>query len=95
MTLSKPELVAYVAEQTGLTKIVSQKVVDAFFTGITEALTQGKEARFIGFGTFSVQQRAARTGINPKTKEKIQIKASKRPTFKAGSELKAVVNAAV
>ena len=94
MALSKLELVTHVAEQTGATKIVTQKFVEAFLDGITGALSRGEDVRIIGFGTFSVQQTKAREGINPRTKEKIQIKASKRPTFKAGSELKTAVNGA-
>ena len=92
MTLTKPELVSYVAQQSNLTKVDAQKAVESVFAGITEALKQGKDARFIGFGSFSVQQSAARMGINPRTKEKIQIKASKRPTFKSGKEFKEAVN---
>jgi DNA-binding protein HU-beta len=92
MTFSKTELVAYVTEKTGFKKAESHAAVEAFFSGITEALAKGDDARFIGFGTFTVQQTKDREGINPRTKEKIQIKASKRATFKAGTELKAAVN---
>ena len=94
MTFSKTDLVEYVSEQTGFKKAESHAAVNAFFSGITETLAKGNEARFVGFGTFSIQQSAAREGINPRTKEKIQIKASKRPKFKAGTDLKAAVNVA-
>ena len=92
MTFSKTDLVDYVSEQTGLKKAESQKTIEALFTGIIEALAQGKDAKFIGFGSFTVQKSAARAGFNPRTREPIAIKASNRPTFKAGSELKAAVN---
>ena len=92
-TLSKGDLVSYVAQETKLTKIDAEKAVNAVFAGITNSLQQGQDARFIGFGSFSIQKSAAREGRNPRTGDKIQIKASNRPVFKAGKELKDAVNA--
>ncbi len=92
MTMSKGDLISYVAQETKLTKVDAEKVVTAVFAGITNSLQQGQDARFIGFGSFSIVKSAARVGRNPKTGEEIQIKASNRPVFKAGKELKAAVN---
>lgn len=92
MTLSKPELIAYVSQHATLTKTDAQKAVEAVFSGISNALAQGKEARFVGFGSFYLLKSPAREGFNPRTREKIQIKASKRPVFKAGKLLKEAVN---
>ena len=66
--------------------------MDALTEAITGALKKGDKVTLIGFGTFDVAKRAARTGMNPRTKEKIKIKASKAPRFKAGKTLKAAVN---
>ena len=92
MTLNKGELVSYVAQETKLTKTDAEKAVNAVFAGITNSLQQGQDARFIGFGSFSIQKSVAREGRNPRTGDKIQIKASNRPVFKAGKELKDAVN---
>ena len=88
----KNELVSAVADSSGLTKAVAGRAVDAVFDSIASALKSGGDVRIVGFGTFSVAQRAATTGRNPRTGETIQIKASKQPKFKAGSPLKAAVN---
>ncbi len=90
--MNQSELVAHVAEKTGLTKAQAGKVVDAVFGGIADALKRGEEARFTGFGSFKVSESAAREGRNPRTGEKIQIAASKSPKFSPGSELKSAVN---
>jgi DNA-binding protein HU-beta len=90
--ITKTELVTQIASKTELTSASADKVITAFFDAITEALKEGSEVRFIGFGTFSVQSVAARTGRNPRTGEVLQIKASKKPVFKAGKTLKDALN---
>lgn len=92
ISVNKQDLIDFVAKETGLTKNDAGKAVDAVFEGITGTLKDGKEARFVGFGTFKVQDRAASTGRNPRTGETIEIPASKNPKFKAGKELKDAVN---
>ncbi len=94
MTAGKTELVNYVASETKLTKVDSQRALEAVLAGISSSLQKGEEVRLIGFGTFAVQQSAAREGRNPRTGEKIKIKASQRPVFRAGKELKESVNKA-
>lgn len=86
--MTKVELVNAVAEKAGLSKKDSEKAVAAFISSVTEALKQGDKLSLVGFGTFEVKDRAARTGINPRTKEPITIAASKNPVFKAGKALK-------
>ncbi len=90
--MNKNDLVAVVAEKTGLSKADSTKAVDGVFDCITEALKDGTEVRLVGFGTFSVTRRAASEGRNPRTGERINIPASKQPKFKAGKGLKDAVN---
>jgi DNA-binding protein HU-beta len=90
--MNKQELVSAVAEATGLTKADTDKAIDAVFTAITDSLKKGEEVRLIGFGSFSVSQRAATTGRNPRTGEAIKIAASKNPKFSAGKGLKDAVN---
>jgi DNA-binding protein HU-beta len=90
--LTKSDLVAQVAEETKLSKSDAEKAVTALLDAIITTLKQGDEMRFIGFGTFSVQDVAARTGRNPSTGAEIQIKASKKPVFKAGKTLKDALN---
>lgn len=90
--MNKQELIEYVAKETDLTKMDAQKAVEAVFAGITATLQKGNEARFVGFGTFTVSSRAATTGRNPRTGETIKIPASKSAKFKAGKELKDAVN---
>ncbi len=90
--MNKNELIAAVAEKTGLTKGDAGEAVDATFEAITECLKSGDEVKLLGFGNFSVSQRAATTGRNPRTGETIQIKASKAPKFKAGKGLKDALN---
>ena len=89
--MNKTELVAAVAEKTGLSKKDSEKAVNAAFDSITEALAAGEKVQLVGFGAFEVKERNARVGRNPKTKEEIQIPASRVPVFKAGKALKDVV----
>ena len=90
--MNKADLIEHVANETGTTKADAQKAVEAVFGGITKTLKKGGDARFVGFGTFSVAKRAATTGRNPRTGEAIKIKASKNAKFKAGKELKEAVN---
>jgi DNA-binding protein HU-beta len=90
--VNKNDLVAAVAAQAELSKADAAKAVDAVFAAIGEALQKNDEVRLVGFGTFSVAERAASEGRNPRTGEKITIPASKQPKFKAGKGLKDAVN---
>ena len=90
--MNKNDLVAAVADATSLSKSDAASAVDSVFDTITGALTSGDEVRLVGFGTFSVTKQAATEGRNPRTGEKIQIKASMQPKFKAGKGLKDSVN---
>lgn len=90
--MNKNDLVAAVAESTGLSRSDADKAVDAVLDSITASLKEGVEVRLVGFGTFVVSKRAATEGRNPRTGEKIQIPASKQPKFKAGKALKDAVN---
>ena len=90
--MNKTELVAAIAEKTNLTKKDSEAALLAVVESITEALVKGDKVQVIGFGSFEVKSRAARTGRNPKTKESIKIPASKVPVFKPGKALKDIVS---
>jgi DNA-binding protein HU-beta len=90
--VNKNDLVAHVSAHAGLSRADATKAVDAVFDGITASLKQGDEVRLVGFGTFAVSSRAASEGRNPRTGEKIQIKATKQPKFKAGKVLKDAIN---
>jgi len=90
--MNKNDLVAAVADASELTKADAAKAVDAVFDTVTSSLQSGNDVRLVGFGTFSVVNRKATTGRNPRTGETIQIKASKQPKFKAGKGLKDAVN---
>ena len=92
VNVNKNDLVAAVAANTGLSKSDSANSVDSVIDAITGALKGGQEVRLVGFGTFSVAQRAASQGRNPRTGERINIPASRQPKFKAGKALKAAVN---
>lgn len=89
--MNKVELIAAVAEKTGLSKKDAEKAVAAVVGSIEAALVAGEKVQLIGFGTFEVRERAARMGRNPQTKEAIEIAASKQPVFKAGAALKNAV----
>ena len=91
--MNKAQLVAAIAETDGLTKKDAEKALGAFETVVTETLKKGEKIQLVGFGTFEVSERAARTGINPQTKKQIKIAASKAPKFKAGRGLKDAINA--
>ena len=90
--MTKAELVTSIAEKTGLTKKDSEKALAAFVDTVTETLAKGDSIQLVGFGTFEVRERAAREGINPRTKEKIEIAATKVTAFKAGRALKDAVS---
>ena len=90
--MNKTELVAAIADKTELSKKDSEKALKAFIDVVGEELKKGEKIQLVGFGTFEVTERAARTGKNPQTKEEIQIPASKAPKFKAGRALKDTVN---
>ncbi len=89
--MNKTELVAAVAEKTGASKKDSEKLVSAVFETITNTLVAGDKVALVGFGAFEVKERPARTGRNPRTKEEIEIPASRVPQFKAGKALKETV----
>ena len=89
--MTKAEFVDRLAAKSGLTKKDAASVVDAFVEVVTDALKKGEDVQFTGFGKFYVQEREARQGINPQTKAKIDIPASKVPKFSAGLALKSAV----
>ena len=89
--MNKAELIADVATKTGLSKKDSELAVNATFDAITAALTAGEKVQLVGFGAFDVKERCVRIGRNPKTKEEIEIPASRVPQFKAGKVLKEAV----
>ena len=90
--MNKTELVANVAEKAGLSKKDAEKALSAVIESVGEALVEGDKVQLIGFGTFEVKDRAARTGRNPQTGKEIKIAASRNPVFKAGKALKDAVN---
>ncbi len=90
--MNKAELIDAVAASTGLSKADATRAVESTLSTVSGALSRGDSVALVGFGTFSVKQRAARTGRNPKTGAAIQIPASKVPGFKAGKALKESVN---
>ena len=90
--MNKTELIAAVAEKTGLTKKDAEKAVNATMEAITAELAKGDKVSLTGFGIFEVKAREARTGRNPRTGETTQIPASKAPAFKVGKALKDAVN---
>ena len=89
--MNKTELVAAMAEQADMTKKDAEKALTAFTEVVAKELKKGEKIQLVGFGTFEVAERAAK-GINPKTKEEIDIEASKAPKFKPGKALKDEVN---
>lgn len=91
--MNKAELVAAMAEKTELSRKDTEAALKAFTDVIAEELKKGEKVQLVGFGTFEVSERAARTGRNPQTGEEMTIPASKAPKFKAGKALKDLVNA--
>ena len=89
--MNKAELVAAVAEKTGLSKKDSEKAVNTAFDVIADTLVKGDKVQLVGFGSFETKTRNARVGRNPRTKEEIEIPASRIPAFKAGKALKDAV----
>lgn len=90
--MNKTELVAAIAEKADLSKKDAEAALKAFTEVIADALKKGDKVQLVGFGTFEVSERAARTGRNPQTGEEMNIPASKAPKFKAGKALKDMVN---
>ena len=90
--MNKTELVAAMAEKAELSKKDSEKALKAFIDVVSEELQKGEKIQLVGFGTFEVSERAARTGKNPQTGAEIKIPASKAPKFKAGKALKDSLN---
>ncbi|KPJ96775.1 MAG: DNA-binding protein HU [Gammaproteobacteria bacterium SG8_15] len=90
--MNKQELVDVVAESADISKAAAGRAVDGMIGAISDALSKGDQVSLVGFGTFLVRERAARTGRNPRTGEPIQIAAAKNPSFKAGKALKDAVN---
>ncbi len=91
--MNKSELLEAIAQQAGLTKTDAGKAVDAFTAVVKDALKSGDSIALVGFGTFKVAERAARQGLNPRTKEAIKIPAARVPKFTAGKTLKDAVAA--
>ncbi|MBO4854751.1 MAG: HU family DNA-binding protein [Oscillospiraceae bacterium] len=89
--MNKTELVAAIAEKTGLSKKDSEAAVSAALGAVTAALAAGEKVQLVGFGSFETKKRAARMGLNPSTKQPVKIPATKVPTFKAGQALKNAV----
>ena len=90
--MNKAELIAAIAQETGMSKKNTEKMLTALTTTIAKTLKEGEKVSIVGFGTFEAKTRACRDGINPRTKEKILIPESISPTFKAGKVLKETVN---
>ncbi|MFN8266055.1 MAG: HU family DNA-binding protein [Chitinophagaceae bacterium] len=89
LTMNKAELVAKLADDAGISKTQANAALDSFVEAVTKTLKGGGKVTLVGFGTFSVSKRSARTGRNPQTGETIKIKAKKVAKFKAGKELSA------
>ena len=90
--MNKAELVAKMAEKSGMTKKDTEVALNSFMASVEEALVAGEKVQLVGFGTFETRERAAREGRNPHTKETMMIAACKAPKFKAGKALKETVN---
>ena len=90
--MNKSELIDAVAEASELSRADAGRAVDGFVSAISNALKKGDTVTLVGFGTFAVRERGARTGRNPRTGDEIKIAASKNPAFKAGKALKDAVN---
>jgi DNA-binding protein HU-beta len=90
-SMNKTEFIAAVADKAGLSKVDAKKAVEAFAETVSSELQNGGKVALLGFGAFSVSEKAARNGVNPKTKEPISIPARKAVKFKAGSELSGLI----
>lgn len=91
--MNKAELITAMSNETGITKADCEKQLNAFIKVVSEELAKGEKVQLVGFGTFEVSERAARTGRNPQTGAEMAIPACKAPKFKAGKALKDLVNA--
>ena len=89
--MNKTEFINAVAEKSGLSKVVAKKAVEAFVETVSSELKEGGKVALLGFGSFSVAEKAARKGVNPKTKQPIEIPARKSVKFKAGAELTEII----
>ncbi len=89
--MNKTDLVNAIAEKAGLSKVDAKHALDATIAAVSEALANNDKVALVGFGTFATVEKAARQGINPRTKEKVEIAARKVVKFKAGAELAAQV----
>lgn len=90
--MTKAEFITAVSEKAGLTKKDADAALSAVIDTITDSLVKGEKIQLVGFGTFEVRERKAREGVNPRTKEKIAIAATKVPAFKAGRALKDAIS---
>ncbi|MBP6080956.1 MULTISPECIES: nucleoid-associated protein HU-beta [unclassified Providencia] len=90
--MNKSQLIDQIASDSNISKAAAGRVVDAFVASVTGSLSKGDDVALVGFGTFSVRERAARTGRNPQTGKEIQIAAAKVPAFRPGKGLKDAVN---
>lgn len=91
--MNKSDIGEQVADRIGAGRTIAGDVVEAVFDVVREALAKGEEVRIVGFGTFGIRNRAARTGRNPRTGESVEIRASTAPTFRPGKALRDAVNA--
>ena len=89
--MNKTEFINAVAEKSGLTKVDAKKAVEAFVETVSSELKEGGKVALLGFGSFSVAEKSARKGVNPKTKQPIEIPARKSVKFKAGAELTEII----
>ena len=89
--MTKEELIGKIAKDAKVTKVQARRAMDSFFEGVTRSLKKDGRMSFVGFGTFTVTKRKARTGRNPQTGRPIKIAAAKVPKFKAGKKLRAAV----
>jgi len=90
--MNKTDLIDAIADSADISKAAAARALDGFVDAVTDALKKGDQVSLVGFGSFTVRERAARTGRNPQTGATINIKASKNPAFKAGKALKDAVN---
>ncbi|CEP35996.1 HU family DNA-binding protein [Halomonas sp. FeN2] len=90
--MNKSELIEAIAASADIPKAAATRALDAMVESVTDSLKKGESVSLVGFGTFAIKERAARTGRNPQTGEPIQISAAKVPSFKAGKALKDAVN---
>ena len=89
--MNKTEFINAVAEKSGLSKVDAKKAVEAFVETVSSELKEGRKVALLGFGSFSVAEKSARKGVNPKTKQPIEIPARKSVKFKAGAELTEII----